>query len=445
MKKIPEQAGQRTFSDFQWASLSATVFSKWVEWLRTIVVGIASIETVSKRLPKPGEITDWGQSAALVIAIAGALHWMYVIQSPLNAKDEGEMYEGPKGYHTDFPRYDANWNPNLGRWDDMLVLNAKLGIMKYVRRALRHRANVDHVDEEGKTALLYAILHSKQDRGELFETVMGHSPHPAVEGTEDAIFVAAKFGAAETVDELLERHPDVRPWQKQDGYTALALAAKAGNEESLESLLFAWMISSGSRSHFQEYDNNSKTPLMAALLEHQWPCARILLDDLVKSRQYDRISDILSELDSMGPEPSSHGSGKMKEQTSFILKNLLEPDGHIKGESETLLHIIARREDLDPFCIMQTIASLYVSNKYSLDGVDEDGRTALLLAAEARRGDHIVTLLRCGADATRRDHRGRTAFSLLMETDDVESIHAIFELFHREAQSMNRLLDNLGR
>jgi hypothetical protein len=448
MKKAPDKGEAPSFSDFQWASLSATVFSKWVEWLPTIVVGIASIETVSKRLPKPGEITDWGQSAALVIAIAGALHWLYVVQSPLNALQErsapGE-YKGPKDYGTDFPRYHANWNPNTGRWDDMLVLNARHGIMRYVRRALRNRANVDHVDGQGKTALWWAIWHSKHDRCELFEIIMGHSPHLAVDGTEHAIFVAAEFGAADTVDGILERHPDVQPWQKQDGYTALAWAAKAGNEESLERLLHAWKTSSESPGHFQE-NNNSKTPLMVALLEPQWPCAKILLDDLIKSREYDRISDILCDL-FFGLESNRRafllpGSGKMENQTSFILQHLLEPDGHIKGESKTLLHQLAQGEDIG--CIMPPIASLYVSHKYSLDGVDEDGRTALLLATETRRLDQIDALLRCNADAFKKDHQGRSAFSLLMEVHDVKSITVIFNIPYHEAKFMNRILDNLG-
>jgi hypothetical protein len=448
-KKSTGEGGAPLFSDFEWVSLSATVFSKWVEWLPTIVVGIASIETVSKRLPKPGEITDWGQSAAFVIAIAGALHWLYVVQSPVNAWQErppsGE-YEGPNGYDTDFPRYHAHWDPNTGRWDGMLVLNARVGTVKYVRRALRNRANVDHVDEQGRTALWWAIWHSKHDRCELFEIIMGHSPHLAVKGTEHAIFVAAEFGAADTVDELLERHPDVRPWQKQNDYTALAWAAKAGNEESLERLLHAWKTSSESPGHFQE-NNNSKTPLMVALLEPQWPCAKILLEDLMKSREYDRISDILFDL-FWGLEVISRrasllpGSGKMENQTSFIFQNLLEPDGHIKGESNTLLHHIAQCEDIG--FIMGSIASLYVSHKYSLDGVDEDGRTALLLATETRRLDQIDALLQCNADAFKKDHQGRSAFSLLMEVHDVKSITGIFNIPHHEAKFMNRILDSLG-
>jgi hypothetical protein len=265
-----------------------------------------------------------------------------------------------------------------------------------------------------------------------------------VKGTEDAIFVAAEFGAADTVDELLERHPDVRPWQKQNDYTALAWAAKAGNEESLERLLRAWKTSSESPGHFQE-NNNNKTPLMVALLEPQWPCAKILLDDLVKSREYDRISEILVDLffglESIRSESLLRGSGKMEKQTSFIFQNLLEPDGHIKGESTTLLHIIAQGED--PWCIMQPIASLYVFHKYSLDGVDEDGRTALLLATETRRLDHIDALLQCDADAFKKDRQGRSAFSLLMEVNDVNSITGIFKICH-EAKFMNRILDNLG-
>jgi hypothetical protein len=454
-KKATDEQWPPSFSDFEWASLSATVFSKWVEWLPTIVVGIASIETVSKRLPKPGEITDWGQSAALVIAIAGALHWLYVIQSPLNALQDispsGE-YRGPQGYDTELPRYHKDWtprSPNIGRWNDMLVLNAERGVMKYVRRALKNGANIDHVDIEGKTALSHAIERSKHDRCELFDTAMDHSPRPAVDGTEDAIFTAAKFGSAGTVDGLLKRYPNVRPWQSQDGHTALALAAKAGNDESLESLLNAWTTSPESPSRFEEV-NTSKRPLMVALLKHQLPCAKILLDDFIKSRRYDRIPDILFDLDSMGREPLSRYCENMDEQTSFILETLLQRDGHIKGESKTLLHIIAQREDLDPCCTMEPVASLYVSHNYSLDGVDEDGRTALLLTAillgtENRRPDHISALLRYDADAFKKDHRGRTAFSVLMEADNVKNITGIFKSFHhKEARFMNRLLDNLG-
>jgi hypothetical protein len=59
------------------------------------------------------------------------------------------------------------------------------------------------IDGDGKTALLYAIEHSKRDRCDLFDIVMEHRLCPAIDGTEDAIFVAAAIGSAETVSELL--------------------------------------------------------------------------------------------------------------------------------------------------------------------------------------------------------------------------------------------------
>jgi hypothetical protein len=162
----------------------------------------------------------------------------------------------------------------------------------------------------------------------------------------------------------------------------LALAAGAGNDQHVKRLLEAWVTSNKKSGRFQE-DNNDKTPLMVALFNKQWPCAKVLFDHLIENREYDRILDILLLLRSIGPvHQLDHGTRpETKDQISFIFQNILEPDGCIKEESTTLLHRAVHRSESD-YHTTEPLAALYSLHQYSPDGVDADGRTALLLATQ---------------------------------------------------------------
>jgi hypothetical protein len=59
--------------------LRATMFSKWLEFLSSIILGMAGIKTLVHRIPIDSAINDWGQSAASVLAIASSIHRIYVI------------------------------------------------------------------------------------------------------------------------------------------------------------------------------------------------------------------------------------------------------------------------------------------------------------------------------------------------------------------------------
>lgn len=87
-------------SKYPYASLPGTVFSKWVDWLPSAVVAIASLEVIVARLPPDANIADWGQSAALVLAIAGAIHWLYVLIWQVG----GKLWKGRETHALNFPR-----------------------------------------------------------------------------------------------------------------------------------------------------------------------------------------------------------------------------------------------------------------------------------------------------------------------------------------------------
>ena len=112
-------------SQYPWARLRTTVFSKWIELLPTVLVGIASVETLSRRLPKPGAITDWSQSAALVLAIAGGLHWVYVLKRAFDALLGQPTGTGTRlllKYAVNYPRYHHDWDPPRRRLEQKAAL-----------------------------------------------------------------------------------------------------------------------------------------------------------------------------------------------------------------------------------------------------------------------------------------------------------------------------------
>jgi hypothetical protein len=79
-KKEQETAHAEDIPDLVFSRLPTTAFSKWLELLPCALLAAFSVEyTMSKQVSDSGAISDWGQSAAIVTATAGTLHWVYVL------------------------------------------------------------------------------------------------------------------------------------------------------------------------------------------------------------------------------------------------------------------------------------------------------------------------------------------------------------------------------
>ncbi|CAK3847016.1 ankyrin repeat domain-containing [Lecanosticta acicola] len=408
---------KHALSDYHWASLSATVFSKWIELIPSVIVGIYSIEDLSRRLPKSGSITDWGQSATLVLAIAGALNCLYVMRIPLlrlRDRDTGLESDQLLKYPIDCPRYDPSWDPKDGHWDQMLLSSARNGILKGVRRALNNGAGVNVVDLEGETALLYAIMESKRDKGEMYTEIMEFRPDPLLSGVKPAICVAAQYGTLEVVDDLLQ-HSKAVSWQRgQTGCKAVVLAAGAGEERNLRRILQAWTDnaarSSGTVWHFQdEVDSCGETALTLATKGHHWSCAKILLDNLLEHREFRRIITAL-----LLPQRWKEG-----QESAFVIDNSLGSDSFVKGTKTTFLHLAIEHERTWNVEIIG-VANIIRTCKRSVDCPDGEGRTPLLLAVERNNSTCVRELLRQGADMTIKDRKSRSAFSLIFQSGKTE-------------------------
>lgn len=202
-------------TDYQYMRLRATVFSKWLELLPSILVGMAGVETLVRRIPIDSLITDWGQSAALVLAIAGGIHWSYVIyQVFLELLDPDDR----KLRSVNYPRYNRDPYPKEADLNARLVAAAKIGDIKVVRHLLRRKADVNTIDDDKKTSLLYAI---GLDNLDLVIELMSpkHRANPTLTGVTPAVSFAAEKGSIKVLKYFIpeaaaEKSSSLQPTQR---------------------------------------------------------------------------------------------------------------------------------------------------------------------------------------------------------------------------------------
>lgn len=254
-----------------------------------MLVGIPSLEIIVQRLPVPvaAAITDWGQSASLVLALTGVLHRLYVMctnedfdfgklvrkkttpvvtSASQKQADKASLERHSHGKQSwlarqlcplDFPRSGL---PTYSHEEcmEMLQEGVKRGTIPLIRSAFKNGADVN-----GKFDGLHMVRWMMEQRGESDEDL-------------------------EILTEILVQHPDIALWDK-DHFTALTWAVWRKTARTVQLLLrekqdFNTSNNVGIRGPQDNYniaashDMEGRSALQVATLEGKADIVELLLD-----------------------------------------------------------------------------------------------------------------------------------------------------------------------
>ncbi|KAM3416267.1 hypothetical protein BST61_g7873 [Cercospora zeina] len=366
--------GEEATSDYLYASLPGTVFSKWFDWLPSVVVAVSSLESLVDRIRPDASITDWGQSAALVLAISGAVHWLYVVWH-LRPKRWSRQVKRK----LDFPRYDGEWDPRIICTNDELICASREIDVKRIRRALNHGADKDHVDRKSrKTALLFAVERDNLDL--VRELMWKYNADPSVLHTRSALLCAADHGSDKVLRFLIDKNTCLDLKELDDGRDAIWFAARSGKLSTMVLLFEAWKTLLPTDDALRIADERRRAALVVA----------------VERKRQDVIEYLAKQFRDAGLTTSCakalRTATEWRDKTA--LESLVTNDSNL--ETTLALHKAIRdREALDSIAFL---ANAYHNIADTVDVVDAKGRTPLGVAASLDNAGAVELLLGLGAD-----------------------------------------------
>lgn len=213
--------------------------------------------------------------------------------------------------------------------------------------------------------------------------------------------LAAWRGETELVRHLLAGGVDVNA-VSTDGYTALSLASWKGHDEAVEILLDA------KAKMFPAADENISALVLAAQNGHDGVVRRLL-------EGYPAvIQDAPGIVDKAMHAAIEDGHGKVVQAIlrQGVLLSIPE------SKKAPYLLSAAKKGDV-------AMIDIFLDYGVDINTIDEDGKTALILAAEAGQGDVVQYLLeKKGVALDLRDHQGHTALLAAAATgrEDIVSL-----------------------
>ncbi|CAK1365380.1 unnamed protein product [Cercospora beticola] len=377
-------------SKYPYASLPGTVFSKWVDWLNSTIVAISSLEVIVARLPPDASITDWGQSAALVLAIAGAIHWFYVLTWQVGRK----LWKGRETRALNFPRYHKDWNPSITGTGDDLIRASKAGDLKKIRRALKHDAKINYVDPNGRmTALLYAV---QRDHVDLVRELMSanYKASPSVPQTRPALLFAVESGSKKTL-RFFTGTKNLSLSELDNDRDAIWFATRYGRLQTIELLIEAWKKKSptdGIRTALKLADERREPVLAVAVEAQHEEVVKYLVKQLRDAKLTPSYAKALAKATQLRDETALNALLTFNPNPETIRTPLCQ---------WPLLHdaIATRKADN----IIEFLAKSYRTILNTVDVFDAVGRTPLGLAAIHNDEDTASLLWDLAPIHSRRD------------------------------------------
>ena len=271
---------------------------------------------------------------------------------------------------------DEGWTP--------LHYAAEMGNTEFIPLLLSNGANIEEVDNKGRTALHHAM--------ESLETMKVLVRHGADINAKDNMGSTALHWAArssytwEMVKWMVELGADVNA-RDNDGSTALlSAAARFGKRDTLK-----WLVEPGADVNAR--DNEGRTVLHRS--SHTWEMVKWLV----------KLGADVNAKDNEG-RTVLHRFSHITEMVKWLVK--LGADVNAKdNDGRTALHSAAATFDN-----MLTLIWL-VKLGADVNARDNDGRTALHLAAATFDNmDTLKWLVKLGADVNARNNEGRTVLHL---------------------------------
>lgn len=464
-QETDKQKSEYDQTDYQYMRLRATVFSKWLELLPSILVGMAGVETLVRRIPIDSLITDWGQSAALVLAIAGGIHWAYVIyQVLLELLDPDDR----KLRSVNYPRYNRDSHPKEADLKDKLFVAVKEGDNKAIRRVLRQQPDlIDAVDDDNMTALLYAV---SLDNLDLVIELMSpkHRANPTMVDTIPAVSLAAQKGSMKVLKYFIpkaaaEKSSSLQPTQRIrqlfarnltmmflsknrrqlnphqldiEGRSLLWLAAVNEHKEAIEHICAVW-------SQDAIYEAFS-TPGQSANHNLLWELAITNKHQVIK----DAVLGVCPQDIQLKTLREAADQFRTSASSNQVLHTLLKSGLgalEIDGEGSTILHRLCSGNDFVSRLVLFKLVRDHMESGKPVDMLDKKHRTPFhvaCLSPQDQEGHLSSELYLAGASPFEKDLRGETPFSLVIKTRKEHVAKSFFQSPEKigEAKLLSHLL-----
>jgi len=261
---------------------------------------------------------------------------------------------------------EGNVNPNLRDYSGNTALHYAMEDKNIPLSVtlINNGSDVFIENNDGKSPLIHAF-----DQGpEFTDQFLIRIPEPIDREGNTPIFHAVRWNYPSVVRTIINAGEGVVNYQNLQGNTALHEAAHAGSPQ-----IAAILLDAGANPN--AVDNVGRTPLHHAII---WG----ILD---------------------------------------LLKLLVENGGDINlkdGEGQTVLHMAASSGNND---ILSWMLNSQVGSQIMVDSRDNNGQTALFLAAKFDKRRGCLILLENGADLLIRDRFGRTALHEALAAQSIES------------------------
>jgi ankyrin repeat protein len=313
-----------------------------------------------------------------------------------------------------------------------LLLAARSGHEQALKQLLVRGADVNARTRSGITALMFA---AHDDRLALAKVLVTHGAD--INARDDhfgnsPLHVAAQFGSIQTLGYLLAHGGDPNVASRRDGRTPLILAAREAR--GLKAIVE--LIAAG--ADVNKTAKDGYTALMGASMRGHSDISATLLANkadpnaassdgrsaLHRAAMRGRV-EIVQQLLKAGAQieiRAGDGDTPLGSAVYFgqayavaqLIKAGADPDGPARsGETPLMLAVRGNHPG-----ILEALLS-YGANANA--EVDEDGRTALLLAAERGLEDAVHLLVTAGAKVNHRARDGRTALSAAEAIGDSET------------------------
>lgn len=330
----------------------------------------------------------------------------------------------------------ANVNSTDKDGKSALMIATQTASVEVIRALVNAKADVNLKDKEGSTALIFAAQTFSVEAVEVLIKAGARIDEPDDKGWTPLMRASARYlndSGADVVKLLLDAGANIHAVNKE-GQTALMLAARWYDEAAIKHLIAAG-------ASLKATDSKGQTVLMHAFQSTSSINLKLLFDAGAR--------ETVNVKDQRGSTALMYSTGKYyaaEYATQLLAAGATINDVNSEGQSalmlaaqngseETVKALLARGADATIKDKKGMTTLMYVQPRYfhdevgamitaligggaRLEEVDDDGRTALIVAANDRSPMKLKALIDAGASLDARDKNGRTALITAVESAD---------------------------